>query len=315
VNRGTKAALVVLGIAVAAAPFWVALTIPLEKFEAPKTPAAPASVLTDLARWDAATPASRRAAAEDVARRLPDFVLSRMETFSCGGQAHEVAIYAHAKTGMEFVLVPVGTFVMGAPKGEAGRDEAEAQHTVTLTGPFLICRTECTQAAFERVTKTNPSAFKGSGNPVDSVSWNGAAKFCAETGLELPSESQWEWACRAGMPPSPSDADRAALAALGWFAVDSGETTHPVGEKQQSALGLHDMLGNVCEWCADGYGAYPAQPVSDPTGDEASKWRVSRGGAWCSPPKFVRAAARFGHDAGNRTNEIGFRPAKTVPME
>jgi len=252
-------------------------TTPPPKTPPAQTPAPATSreILVDLARWDAATTADRRAAAEDVARRVPDFALLRLETFSCGGQTHEVAIYRHAKTEMEFVLVPAGRFLMGSPASEAHRNVNEVQHKVTLTKPFLIARTECTQEAYVRVTGENPSIENRSpACPVDSTSWLDAKAFCDKAGIALPTEAQWEYACRAGTStPWCFGADESQLSEFGWLFQNSGASqlpateawdgakvfgewkceTHAVGGKHANALGLSDMHGNVFEWCEDVY--------------------------------------------------------------
>ena len=295
-------------------------TVPLPS--APPAPTAEPSpgelktILTDLGRWDAATTHARRAAAEGMARREPEFALLRLETFSCGGQTHEVAIYSHAKTGLEFVLVPGRAFLMGSPAREVGRPpdtDNETQHTVTLTRPFLIARTECTQAAYQRVMGTNPSYFRGAKLPVEQVSWEDSKAFCDSVGLELPSEAQWEWACRAGTttPWSIGD-DKAELASAAWHAANSGNQTHPAAQRAANAFGLYDVHGNVSEWCSDWYVDHPTGSVTDPTRLQATGYRVERGGSFRNGPAHVRSANRAPTKPGFRWFSLGFRPARTV---
>ncbi len=321
-KQGLKTALVVLGLVVAAAPFWVALTIPFEKFEVPRSASRPNpppsnEILADLARWDAATTPYRRAAAEDVARRLPDFALLRMETFSCGGQTHEVAIYRHAKTEMEFALVPGGTFLMGSPESEKGRLPDETQHRVTLTNPFLIARTLCTQAAYEKITGANPSIFKGAAFPVEMASWDEATSFCGKAGLELPTEAKWEYACRAGTTTAYCFGDdEGPLGDFAWYVRTAASRTHPVALKNPNAFGLFDILGNVLEWCEDRYGDYPSGVATDPRGPGGGAERVTRGGSWADEAGTLRCAARlFRVPPEARGPNFGFRPAKTIPTE
>jgi formylglycine-generating enzyme required for sulfatase activity len=298
--------------------------------------ASPKEILTDLKKWDAATTSERRAAAEDVARRLPAFALLRLETFSCGGQTHEVAIYADARIGMEFVLVPSGTFVMGMPEEDDDIQPRAVQHSVTLTRPCLIARTACTQAAYEKIVGTNPSRSKGPTLPVETVSWDDATAFCGKAGLELPTEAQWEFACRAGTTTKwCCGDDEQQLLDYAWIFRNSGASLlpptekcekemaegpwkcamHPVAEKKPNAFGLFDVHGNVWQWCADWYGDYPHGSATDPSGGTPDRGRVNRGGGWGSPARSASSATRrFNHphmvDAG-----LGFRPAKTVPAE
>lgn len=307
----------------------------------------PARLLADVTAWDAATSADRRLAAESVATLEADFTLVKLETFSCGGQTHEVAIYWHDKTGMEFVLVPGGAFPMGSPTPPTGTPwtapersyDEETQHTVTLTQPFLLCRTECTQAAYEKVVGSNPSTFKGANRPVEGVGWEEAQGFCARLGFTLPTEAQWEWACRAGTRTTWStgsetrslqgyaniyDAyarahfseipqERPAWAWNPTLNVSDGfATTAPVKTFAANAFGLYDMHGNVWEWCSDWYAPYPPGNATDPSGPSAASTRVVRGGSWFNPAGWVRSAARYGAVPDRRTGRIGFRPAKSI---
>ena len=158
-----------------------------------------ARILRDVGAWDAATRDERRGAAAWVAARTDGFAFDGTEEFGEGAHRHEIAVFTHAATGLEFSLIPGGTFVMGSPEGEAERDPDESQHEVTITRAFLLARTECTQAAYERVMGTNPSAGTVSpDHPVETVSWDDTRAFIAKTGLRLPSEAEWEYACRAG---------------------------------------------------------------------------------------------------------------------
>lgn len=263
------------------------------------------SILVDLRAWDTATSDARRAAAQDVAAREPDFTLLRLETFSCGGQTHEVAIYSHAKTGLEFVLVPGGTFLMGSPENEQGRQPDETRHPVTLTQPFLIARTPCTQAAYEKIIGTNPSNWRGPTLPVEHVSWVDANVFCGRAGLELPSEAQWEHACRSG-------AADAGLDSVAWFGANSGDQTHSVAQKKPNAFGIFDMQGNVWQWCADWYGDYPRDAATNPRGPSNGARRVSRGACWANSADYARSAVRCNDSPYLQADGVGLRPAKTV---
>ncbi len=167
------------------------------------------------------------------------------------------------KSGMEMLLVPPGKFVMGMSPGDQEGVELEEYfannfpereyserpaHEVTITKAFYFGKTEVTQAQWVKVMQSNPSKNQGSsGHPVEGVSWNDCQKFCAATGLRLPTEAEWEYACRAGVHKSRYG----KLAEIAWFAENSAQTTHPVGKKLPNALGFYDILGNVEEWCND----------------------------------------------------------------
>ena len=301
----------------------------------PASPApqpAPRELLTSLAQWDSATAEARRAAADFVAGREPGFALLRMETFSCGGQTHEVAIYTHARTGMEFVLVPGGSFVMGAPPGTAdvvGADDSHTrQHTVTLTRPFLISRTECTEAAWDRVGGSDHRKWHDPTLPIENVTWRECVAWCSKAGLEPPTEAQWEYACRAGSRTKwITGDDESDLASVAWYADDFEYPMQPVATKHPNAFGLYDVHGNVWEFCRDTKGPYPAEAERDPAYDApddptyGSQPRAARGGiaygAGPSGSAIVAAPSAWRAETGpdDHGDQQGFRPAKTVSLE
>ena len=217
---------------------------------------------------------------------------------------------------MKMVLIPAGKFLMG---------EGEDRHEVTLSKPFYMGITEVTQAQYEAVMGTNPSYFKGATNPVETVFWNDAAEFCKKLSektrqtFRLPTEAEWEYACRAGTQTAFSFGDDpSALGDYAWHNWHKGNSelmTHPVGQKKPNAWGLYDMHGNVWEWCADWIGEYPKGPVTDPSGPATgSGARVLRGGAWSSDdPGRFRCAFRLNYDPSLRLNRDGFRCARTLP--
>jgi formylglycine-generating enzyme required for sulfatase activity len=177
-----------------------------------------------------------------------------------------------------------------------------------------------TQEQYQQVTGTNPSHFKGRDLPVEWVSWDDAQEFCKKvsekTGqsVRLPSEAEWEYACRAGTTTQfcSGDAD-ADLESVAWYDGTSGKKTHPVGQKAPNAWWLYDMHGNVKEWCADRYGDYRARAATDPQGPAEGADRVLRGGSWDSNPKFCRSAGRYESTPDNRYSRFGFRVASDVP--
>ncbi len=190
------------------------------------------------------------------------------------------------------VLVPAGTFVMGSPAGEARteKDSAiEKQHQVTITRPYYLGKHETTQAQYEKVTGTNPSPTKGGDLPVHNLSWQDAQSFCEKmaglTGREvqLPTEAQWERACRAGTTTAYyNGSDIAGLDKIAWHGGNSDRKPHPVGQKEANAWGLYDMLGNAREFVRDLYSGEPLADAVDPTGPKEGdvKNHVVRGGAY-----------------------------------
>jgi formylglycine-generating enzyme required for sulfatase activity len=214
--------------------------------------------------------------------------------------------------GMRLVPVPAGSFSMGSAPGAPLRQEEELPHQVILTRPFRIASTEVTQRQWLAIMPTNRSPQPGDDLPVTSVSWKEAQEFCRKLSqregvrYRLPTEAEWECACRAGAGDAP--VGRAELEAVAWYADDSGEKTHPVGQKMPNAWGLFDLLGNVAEWTLDAYGPYPrASPATDPTGPPTGSTRVVRGGAWRSFPPAVRCAARTGAPESYQLSHVGLR--------
>ena len=217
--------------------------------------------------------------------------------------------------GIEMVWCPPGAFEMGSPGSEEGRFDNETQHRVTLTKGFWMAKTETTQGQWESVMGDNPSHFKGMDLPVETVSWDDVQGWLGKMNerhplpagwkWELPTEAQWEYACRAGTETAfAGDLDEMA-----WYVGNSGSNTNPVETKKANAWGLHDMHGNVWEWCRDWYGDYPSGVASDPKGSAAGSLRVSRGGSWRYYAAFCRSAYRFRDTPGYRDGILGFRVA------
>jgi formylglycine-generating enzyme required for sulfatase activity len=215
--------------------------------------------------------------------------------------------------GIEMVWCPPGAFLMGSPASEADRSNDETQHRVTLTKGFWMAKTETTQGQWESVMGDNPSHFKGMDLPVETVSWDDVQGWLVKMNerhplpagwkWELPTEAQWEYACRAGTETAfAGDFDEMA-----WYSGNSGSKTNPVGTKQANDWGLHDMHGNVWEWCRDWYGDYPSGVASDPQGSAAGSFRVRRGGGWFNDPLNCRSACRNRSTPDGRYLSIGFR--------
>ncbi len=222
-----------------------------------------------------------------------------------------------------FVLVAPGTFLMGSPDCEAGRGGDETIHEVTITKPFCIQNTAVTQALWKAVMGVNPASFQEGGDdlPVESVSWNECREFLrrlnsiTEGKYRLPTEAEWEFACRAGSSTAFADGDISelycgrdpVLREMGWYCGNSGRKTRPVGRKNPNGWGLFDMHGNVSEWCLDWYGSYPAESCIAPCGPASGAGKVVRGGSWFGSAKNCRSASRFYWPPNSKSDFIGLR--------
>ncbi len=242
------------------------------------------------------------------------------------------------KTGVEMVLIPAGEFIMG---DETGADDERPAHKVRLAA-FYMDAHEVTQASFQALMGTNPSRFKDPNRPVERVSWVMAVRYCnmrslreglqpcydprslecdfSASGYRLPTEAEWEYACRAGTTTGywfGNDSTR--LADYAWFKANAGGTTHPVGQKAPNPWGLYDILGNVAEWCHDRYSPtyYSESPAEAPTGPASGDERVLRGGSWRLSADACRSAARSSEtpmfaDACFGSDAYGFRCVRSA---
>lgn len=219
---------------------------------------------------------------------------------------------------MEFVLIPAGTFKMGADMGEP---DERPLHQVTISKAFYLGKYEVTQAQWQAVMGNNPSSTTGDPNfPVDQVSWDDVQAFTRKlnalegtTAYRLPTEAEWEYAARAGTSTIFSFGnDPKNLGDYAWYRANSEHRSHPVGQKKPNAWGLHDMLGNVWEWVQDWNGKYPAGPVTDPTGEATGTYHMRRGCAWNNEPNVCRVANRYSV-VGFRDDFLGFRLVRTLP--
>ena len=215
----------------------------------------------------------------------------------------------------EMIFVQGGTFLMGSPESEAGRWNDERQHEVTLHD-FYIGKYPVTQAQWVAVMGNNPSHFKGDDLPVENVSWNDTQEFIQKlndlTGkaYRLPTEAEWEFAARGGTQSKGYlYAGSDDLNEVAWWYKNSNSRTRPVGRKKPNELGLHDMSGNVWQWCNDWYGDYPAEPQINPTGPDSGELRVHRGGSWINVAQYCRSAYRNVNEPTLRYYSIGFRLA------
>jgi formylglycine-generating enzyme required for sulfatase activity len=233
--------------------------------------------------------------------------------------------------GLATVTIPSGAFLMGADPDDkdAIRDE-RPRRRVVISRPFRMMIYPVTQELYEKVVGKNPSHFRGDGRlPVDMVYWIDAVAFCnalseklgltaayvieagevtwdrTANGYRLPTEAEWEYACRAGTVGARyGDIDDVA-----WYSKNSGGKSHVVGQKAPNAWGLHDLLGNVWEWCWDWYdeNSYSTDPENDPQGPPSGMYHVMRGGGWSAFASFVRASNRHCGALGFRDRRLGFR--------
>ena len=216
---------------------------------------------------------------------------------------------------LEMVLVPEGKFKMGSPKSEKDRSKDETQHEVTLTKPFYMGKYEVTQEQWEAVMGKNPSRTKGAKLPVTDVSWEDCQEFIkklnakTDGGYRLPTESEWEYSCRAGTSTAYSYGDNLTKSDANIYGSKIGEPV-AVGSYKPNAFGLYDMHGNVWEWCEDWLGEYPFA-VTDPKGPATGEYRVLRGGSFDLVVSGARSSDRYYSSPTNRLNGLGFRLART----
>ncbi|MFM8477735.1 MAG: formylglycine-generating enzyme family protein [Planctomycetaceae bacterium] len=243
----------------------------------------------------------------------------RTPAAATGGQPKAVV----NSIGIKLLLIPAGTFTQGSPAGEKDRDNDETQHQVTLSKPFYMGRTEVTQGQWKKVMGTEPWKGKdyvqeGDDYPAVYVSWGDAVAFCKKLSAKegktyrLPTEAEWEYACRGGTKTAFSFGNHEAdLGKYAWFdgnAWDINEKyAHRVAQKLPNPFGLHDIASNVWEWCSDWYDDYPSTPLRDPHGPDSGSFRVLRGGSWHSGPGGVRCARRSSSTPENRYFDVGFR--------
>lgn len=217
--------------------------------------------------------------------------------------------------GMEFVKITSGTFMMGSPESEKGRNIDETEHQVTISKSFYLGKYEVTQGQWIAVMGSNPSKFSGCGDncPVEYVNWQDIQEFIkklnekGEGTYRLPTEAEWEFACRAGTIGAYNGSN---LSDLGWYGENSDDRTHPVGQKKANAWGVYDMHGNVYERVQDWYGNYPNGSVVDPKGQSTGTNLVVRGGSWGGDAINVRAATRSSGSPTFRLSDVGFRLVK-----
>jgi len=232
------------------------------------------------------------------------------------------------------VLINEGSFIMGSPVNEQGRASNESPQRQISLNPFYMGKYPVTQAEYEEIMGINPSNFKGSNLPVEQVSWFDAVEYCNKlsvkegftpvyiidrnnvswnfdaNGYRLPTEAEWEYACRAGTQTPFSSGD--SVNDAGWHSGNSGNKTRPVGEKLPNSWGLYDMHGNVLEWCWDWLGYYSGGAQTNPQGPSLGTDRTYRGGCWRFAAHQARSAYRFGNHPNLKTFFLGFRVVRNL---
>jgi len=248
--------------------------------------------------------------------------------FACGNPVEILGESSGPVAGMEFASIPSGSFQMGATADEVGSESNERPvHTVTFSYQFEMMTTEVTQEMWNEVMGTNPSHFSGADKPVEMVSWNDYQAFIEEVNnrdsdyiYRLPSESEWEYACRAGTTSRfywGDDFSETIIDGNAWWSGNSGETTHSVAQKSPNLWGLYDMNGNVSEWCDDwAHSDYNGAPT------DGSSWlypvtsfRTFRGGGWLTNANYCRSANRLNNFTEEESFYLGFRLVRTQISE
>ena len=215
---------------------------------------------------------------------------------------------------MEMIWYEPGSFSMGSPITEAGRFEDETPHTVTISSGFWLGKYEVTQRQWESVMLSNHSRFKGPDRPVETVSWHDCETFIRRVNASLkgmvarmPTEAEWEYACRAGSTAPLSGSGR--IGDMAWYDINSGSQTHEVGKNKPNAWGFYDMHGNVLEWCSDWFSVPEAGKVVDPRGPSYGSFKILRGGCWFFYELDCRSAYRLKREPSLRNCIFGFRLA------
>jgi len=210
---------------------------------------------------------------------------------------------------ISMIWVEPGAFIMGSPYKELGRTpEREAQHKVTITKGYWLAETELTQLQWQKIMEVNPSFNKGDNLPVDQVSFSDIQEFLKKINtiqnkFRLPTEAEWEFACRAGsIKPYGGNID-----AMVWHRGNSGIQSHPVASKKPNAWGFYDMQGNILEWCSDWFQEDTTKDTINPEGPETGIYKVQRGGQFTGRSKHTRAADRQRSNPNKRDFYVGFR--------
>lgn len=240
--------------------------------------------------------------------------ISRETAHSSEGETLTLAV--GDDVSFSFCWIPSGSFLMGSPSTEEGHEEIESpQHRIVIARGFRMSSTPVTRNQWAAVIGLLPSTPVDATHPVTEVSWDDAQRFLARLSevhapgsFRLPTEAEWEYACRAGSSGRYAGGDSEAdLDRMGWYAASSGGATHPVGRKTPNLWGLHDMHGNVFEWCQDWDDLYALDEQTDPSGPSSGDKRILRGGCFKCPPPYCRSANRYSAPQDRRSRNLGFR--------
>ncbi len=240
---------------------------------------------------------------------------------------HEEKVFTIDELNLEMIKCPAGSFMMGSPENERGREKNETQHKVTISNPFYIGKYPVTRKQYINIMgsiPTNLEEDKGDNRPVVAVNWNTTRDFCEKLNnkyaniipdgykFDLPTEAQWEYACRAGTTTRLNFGN--ITKDVAWYYRNSNNKTHDVGKKNPNAWGLYDMHGNVHEWVRDWYEEFSCLAVTDPTGPASGFHRVIKGGSFESYAWGCRSVFRWYIDPSHEDYRIGFRLA-LVPID
>ncbi len=306
----------------------IATTIVLLLITLPGCGKGPATAESDKAPDSTSTSTVAADGSTRRAQEKIDSIPKKHSTASgAAADAHELSVNLGGGVALEMVLLPAGEFMMGSPDSDKdAQDQEKPQHRVRITKPFYLGKYLVTQEQWQAVMDKNPSRFQGPKNPVENVSPDDCQVFLdklnAKAGAEggkfgLPTEAQWEYACRAGSTTKFCFGDdEARLGDYAWYEENASNKTHPVGSKKPNAWGLFDMHGNVWQWCRDCYGDnyYANSPKDDPTGPETRGSHVYRGGCWRCPANTCRSAIRSLGGHLTRSDVIGLRVCR-IPAE
>ena len=237
---------------------------------------------------------------------------------------NQITVNLPSDVALDMVLINPGTFTMGSPSNEKDRSNNEGpQHQVTITKPFYMGKYEVTQAQWQSVMGSNPSNWKGNNLPVEQVSWDDCQAFIQNLNslgqgtFRLPTEAEWEYACRAGTTTRFYWGDDLNYSQIGdyvWYYANSSSNTHEVGLKKPNLWGLFDMSGNVWEWCQDWYGIYTTNAQNDPSGVNSGSDRVYRGGSWYSDASICRSAFRVDSTPVSSNYSLGLRVIRSYDI-
>jgi formylglycine-generating enzyme required for sulfatase activity len=242
-----------------------------------------------------------------------EFTFDRAIEITRDTHTTEMLLYTHKATQLTFAFIPGGTFTMNRRYSQ--NDRFGPKRDVTISRPFLLCVTECTTRAWKHVNEGKPPAAVAADDdtPVSMVSWAAVTAWCKKAGLQLPTEAQWEYAAYGGDTDAYGDTTPRYTELDAWYADNSRAQINTVRKLQANGYGLYDIFGNVWELCTDWHGDYPKEAQTDPTGPKEGKGRAVRGGSWRDKSGTCTAVARGLIEPELTSDQVGFRPCRTLP--